>query len=228
MNDRIEKSSISEERGLSLLGDAVGTQEDYQILSVGISTAGKAEAKMALSHPSATIYATTIDEKGITEAQAFIDDIGVSDRVTLVLEDVREKSPNPDNFFDFIYARLIFHYLTASELDSAFSELFRMLKNGGKLFIVVRAVSNIPQDKPVVFSPETMITAIPHYDDAGGIKSWEKRYFHTPETMSSHLEKAGFVVQEVEEYDEKLLFGFGGEGGQTYLIDHLVEVVATK
>jgi len=228
MNERIVKPSVSEERGLMLLREMAEMQEDIRILSVGISTAGRAEVEMALNHPSATIYATTVDRVGIEKAVTNVEVAGVSDRVTLALEDVREKSPNQDDSFDFIYARLIFHYLAASELDLALLELYRMLKAGGKLFVVVRAESNIPHDKPVEFSPETMITAIPHYDDAGQVISWERRYFHSPETISSHLRKVGFAVVSLDEYDEELLFGFAGEGGQTYPVDHLIEVVATK
>lgn len=228
MNERINKPSVSEERGLALLGELVGMQGDFKIFSVGISTAGRAEVEMAKRFPSTSIYATTIDQAGIEKAIKNAEVAGVSDRVTLALEDVREKSPNQDSSFDFIYARLIFHYLTASELDSALLELYRMLKAGGKLFVVVRSESNIPHDKPVEFSPETMITAIPHYDSSGKVTSWERRYFHSPETISSHLRKAGFAVVSFDEYDEELLFGFAGEGGQTYPIDHLVEVIATK
>lgn len=228
MIERISKPSVSEDRGLSLLGELIDSKESFNVLSVGISTAGKAEVRMALNHGNATIYATTIDKAGIEIARQYVADAGVSDRITVALEDVRETSPNPNNFFDFIYARLVFHYLTASELDSALVELFRMLKQGGKMFIIVRSTANIPQDKPVQFSSETMITAIPHYDTSGNIVSWERRYFHTPNTITTHLERAGFTVEELAEYDEELLFGFAGEGGQTYPIDHLVEVVATK
>lgn len=228
MNERLTKFSISEQRGLQQLGEVVNRISDAQIMSVGISTAGHAEVEMALQHPFASIYATTIDEAGIQKAQLYVENAGVSDQVVLAREDVREKSLKRDNFFDFVYARLILHYLTANELDNALSELFRMLKVGGKIFIVVRAASNIPKDKPVEFFPETMITAIPHYDEFGNVKSWERRYFHSIETIKSHLIKAGFKIESLEEYDEALLFGFAREGGQTYPVDHLIEVVVSK
>ena len=52
--------SISEKNGLELIGE-----NDLNILSIGISTSGSAEIKMAKKNPSSKIIATTIDEKGI-------------------------------------------------------------------------------------------------------------------------------------------------------------------
>ena len=50
-------TSISEEHGLAYMSDA-----DLVVYSVGISTAGAAEIKMAKSNAKRKIIATTLDE----------------------------------------------------------------------------------------------------------------------------------------------------------------------
>lgn len=57
--------SRSEENGLRLLKDT-----DLQILSVGVSTGGVAEVRMAQSaDPKRHIVATTVDDKGAADAK---------------------------------------------------------------------------------------------------------------------------------------------------------------
>jgi|GEM_PF-4285147 len=52
--------SITEEHGLALLDSKF-----EKILSLGISTGGSAEIRMAEKCPDATVTATTIDERGL-------------------------------------------------------------------------------------------------------------------------------------------------------------------
>ena len=59
--------SISERNGIDLL-----EEKDINILSVGISTAGKAEIEMLKKNPKSHITATTIDEEGIKNTQKII------------------------------------------------------------------------------------------------------------------------------------------------------------
>lgn len=54
------KPSISEEHGINLI-----KEQDRNILSIGISTAGSAEIEMARKNPNSHIIATTIDTKGL-------------------------------------------------------------------------------------------------------------------------------------------------------------------
>ena len=69
-------ASISENNGLSLL-----TDQDKQVYSVGISTGGIAEIRMAQALANRHIVATTIDLEGASFAQTQIDQLELSDRV---------------------------------------------------------------------------------------------------------------------------------------------------
>ncbi len=58
------KASPSEDNGIAVL-----TDNDLEVLSVGISTGGVAEIRMAEKNPKRHVVATTIDEEGVSFAQ---------------------------------------------------------------------------------------------------------------------------------------------------------------
>ncbi len=59
------------------------------------------------------------------------------------LIDLNEKViPLPDKSFEAIYSRLCFHYFSNNKLDEIINELYRILKNNGILFIVVKSKSD--------------------------------------------------------------------------------------
>ncbi len=99
------QTSKSEYNGLSLL-----TEEDKLIYSVGISTGGVAELRMARDEPSRHIIATTVDALGIKEANEYIHNEGYDKQIEIKLEDVSKALPYKNGYFDFIYARLVLHY----------------------------------------------------------------------------------------------------------------------
>lgn len=169
------KPSISEEHGLALI-----KHDDLTVFSPGISTAGFAEIRMARSNPQRKVIATTIDEKGLAFAREVIDEVGLTDQIETRLEDLREAEGYPDNYFDFIYARLVLHYLSSQDLDAVLANFHRTLKDGGELFIVVRSAKNIPKRDDVSFNDQTQMTSIPHYDSEGNVSYIETRYFHAP------------------------------------------------
>ncbi|MCK5699165.1 MAG: class I SAM-dependent methyltransferase, partial [Candidatus Aenigmarchaeota archaeon] len=86
--------------------------------------------------------ATTIDRKGITRTKSMIKEMNLADRIDVRIEDVRKPTTYPDNHFDFIYARLILHYLNEDELDKTLKEFYRVLKRAGSIFIVVRSTDD--------------------------------------------------------------------------------------
>ena len=126
--------SISELDGINLINNNM-----ENVLSVGISTNGNAEIEMLNKNENLFIIGTTIDKKGIEKTKKIVSDKKIEDRFLLKLEDVRDKDIYEDNSFDYIYARLVLHYLTDSELNEVLKEFRRILKKDGLLYIVVRS-----------------------------------------------------------------------------------------
>jgi cyclopropane fatty-acyl-phospholipid synthase-like methyltransferase len=216
------KPSKSEERGLALIDDS-----DLLVFSPGISSAGFAEIRMAKANNKRKIIATTIDEKGLSFAEKVIDEVGLSNQIETRLEDLRAENTYPDNSFDVIYARLVLHYLSSQDLENVLADFHRTLKSDKKLFIVVRSVKNIPSRDDVTYDEPTKMTTITHYKENGEIQYLESRYLHTPESICDHLSKAGFKVEDVEEYQEQLYKDFMRKEIAPTL-DHVIEVQAIK
>lgn len=201
--------------------------EDAQhVLSVGISTGGVAEIRMAELNPLRRIIATTLDEKGIDFAKKQIDDLGLSHQIDVKLEDVSKPLPYVEKSFDYIYARLVLHYLSKTELDAALYGLHKVLKPTGRFFAVVRS-TDCPdaQREDASYDPDTGLTRCT-VDEEGRAYSY-KRYFHTQATITEHIEKAGFEVVSVIQYDEQLYKDFmRQEIADT--TDNVIEIRATK
>lgn len=216
------KPSTSEARGLALM-----EENDLVIFSPGISTGGFAEINMARENSRRKIIATTIDENGLQYAREVIDAMKINDQIQTRLEDLRDGERYLPESFDFIYARLVLHYLSAQDLDKVLTNFHRILKPQGKLFIVVRSVKNIEEQGVNIFDENTKLTTIPHYNSSGEIASLEIRYFHTPKSIFVHLTRAGFSIKHIEEYQEQLYKDFMRKE-LAPKFDHLLEVLATK
>ncbi len=198
------KPSISEENGLSKIRNT-----DNLIFSPGISTAGFAEIRMVKDNPNRKVIAITVDQKGLEFANETIKKLGYEKQIETKLEDLSKVWNYPEDYFDFIYARLVLHYLSKSDLDKVLNNFSKSIKSGGLLFVVVRSVKNVDQnDKYILYDPETCFTTIKYYDKTGKIEGESKRYFHTPQTISDHLKVAGFTVIELQEYQERLYKDF--------------------
>ena len=155
---------------------------------------------MALANESRTIITTTIDAKGAQTARVNIKELGLEDHIDCRLEDLRREFPYDKNSFDFIYARLVLHYLSAPDLDLTLKNFRYALKPGGKLFIVVRSAKNI-EGKNIPVDPVTKFTQ----ED---ILAMGPRYLHTPESIINHLGQAGFEIDYLNEFQEQLYFDF--------------------
>lgn len=217
------QASASEDHGISAL-----TNDDLEIYSVGISTGGVAEIRMVEANPSRHVVATTVDEEGVAFAQKFIHERNMENQIDTKIEDVSQPLPYEDNHFDYVYARLVLHYLPKSALDKALGELHRILKPGRKLFVVVRSV-NCPdaKDPRATYDPKTGLTTCIHTDMQTGKTHTSIRYFHSEESISGHVEEAGFTVEYVKSYDERLFTDFM----RTKLAPHndnVAELVAIK
>lgn len=209
--------SISEARGLKVLSSS-----DRQIYSVGISTAGAAEIQMANQDPSRHIIATTLDPEGASFAKKAIESAHLSSQICVKIENVASPLPYPNKSFDYIYARLVLHYLPKRALESALSELYRVLRQGKKLFVIVRSTDCLQaKSSESTFDSDTALT---HYLFKGAPAS---RYFHSQESITKHLQEAGFQIESVTTYNERLCSDFNRlEPAES--AEPLIEVVAFK
>lgn len=218
------KSSISEERGINLI-----TKNDKNILSIGISTAGRAEIEMARKNPDSNIIATTIDENGLEYTKKIVEEEGFDQIITLKKEDISEKMPYPNNYFDYIYARLVLHYLNDKQLENALAEIYRVLKTNGKFFVVVRSLDEWEAKlEGTTFNPETGFTS---YPNVRAIKNNEVKYIsrrlHSKESISKFLRNANFKINYVKEYEEYLYRDFN-RTIENLKPNKIIEVLANK
>ncbi|MDR0462260.1 MAG: class I SAM-dependent methyltransferase [Christensenellaceae bacterium] len=187
--------SITEKHGLDLLGPKA-----KDILSIGISTGGSAELQMAKKCPLAKIIATTIDVKGLELTKAIIAKSPNKNQIICKSENCGKVWEYGDNTFDFIYARLVFHYLTKDELKIALNEIHRTLKDTGKAFIVVRSI-----DEPELKRPDIK------YDDVTGFITYadfldkvQSRQFFSEKSLRDVLENAKLKPQYIKTTQEQL------------------------
>ncbi len=208
--------SKSEDRGINAL-----LENDLAILSVGISTAGAAEMRMASLHPQRQIIATTLDEEGAAYTQRMIDEAGLKCQIEVKVEDVTASMSYSDESFDFIYARLVLHRLSLQQLENALKEIYRVLKKRGRLFIVVRSKECI-EAIDGKYDSETRLTSYVFPDGTP-----YSRYFHDLTSMTEHLTSAGFTIVEKAEYSEQLCWDYK-RMRKSELEINLVEVIAQK
>lgn len=210
--------SFSENNGIAHLKN-----DDLRIYSVGISTGGIAEMRMAELNSQRIVIATTLDAKGANFARERVEANGLSNQVIVKIEDVSKPLPYDKGSFDFIYARLVLHYLPKIELFHALSELHRVLKENGKIFIVVR--SSKCYEATSATSVHDPITGLTTYTSNNG--SSFSRFFHSDNSIHEYLKSAGFTIQHIDSYEEQLCTDFQRTQLSPY-VDHLIEVVGSK
>lgn len=194
------KPSISEKNGIQLVKDKF-----KNILSVGISTAGSAEIEMSKIAPNSHIIATTIDNEGLEFTEKIVKEKGLEKQIELKLEDISEKMPYSDETFDFVYARLVLHYLDNSKLEQALKEIKRVLKTNGLFYIVVRSRNEWEAKlEGATYDEKTGITKYPVYETLGtnNVKYLYRR-LHTIDSLKEFLLKESFNIKYVKEYQEE-------------------------
>jgi SAM-dependent methyltransferase len=212
--------SPTEKYGLGLL-----TEADKSVLSVGISTAGAAEIQMAQRLSERRIIATTIDRSGVGLAKDAVKNAGVSDQVEVRLEDIASDLPYADETFDFIYARLVLHYLPKQQLEKAVQNIARVLRDSGKLFVVVRSTDCLEAKDPKSLYDSTTCMTTYHTIDHPDVTA--SRYFHSDASIKDVLTRHGFVIDELTHVKEALAFGFERDILSTHK-DDLIQLVAHK
>lgn len=217
------KPSLSEDHGITVLSD-----KDGRIYSVGISTGGVAEIRMAQSNPKRHIIATTIDGEGLAFAQQHIIQQQFDGQITAKLEDITQPLPYESDYFDYVYARLVLHYLPKKDLQQALQALHRVLKLDGKLFVVVRSVDCISVARETSrFDPETHMTTCIYTSPETGKTHSYSRYFHTQDSIRGYVEAAGFEVVYSKAFDEQLYVDFMRTEVSAQP-DNLIELLAIK
>lgn len=210
--------SLSERHGLHLI-----TSDFEAILSIGISTAGSAEIEMASLAPNSQIIATTLDAAGAQSVKEELAQRGLDARIHVRIEDIAKVRPAADKLFDFVYARLVLHYLSEQDLYTALHNIYESMKPEAILYVVVRS-ENSPEAKQPgnAYDPATKLTT---YEVASKGK-YATRYFHSKESINRALIASGFTVDSVEEYDESLSPNFDRTGVPVQ--NNLIEVKARK
>ena len=224
MRENAFKPSKSEKRGLKQLKSTM-----KNILSIGISTGGSAEINMAKTCPEAKIVATTIDEKGLKFSIEKMSNYKEFAQIEAKIEDVSKPMIYADNTFDYVYARLVLHYLNKQQLNDALNEIYRVLKPNGILFVVARNNKEWELRKPefvISYDEETNITT---YYEQWKKEIIRKRQFLSEDQLKEVLTAHNFKIKSVKSYREKLYTDY--ERTRKYRSkkpNYLTEVVAVK
>ena len=218
------KSSKSENRGLQLLNNNM-----THILSLGISTGGIAELKMARKCPNAKIIATTIDKKGLEFSRNILATYPESKSIETRLEDVSKPMPYDDNMFDYVYARLVLHYLTKQQLQSTLKEIYRILKPGGIFFVVVRNNNEWELSKPEFVISYDEYTNMTTYYEQWKYDRIHTRQFLSEQQLETLLHEHSFNIDSIESYREYLYTDYERtEKNKSSKPNYITEVVASK
>ncbi len=224
MKENAFKPSKSEKRGLKQLNPSM-----ENILSIGISTGGSAEVNMAKLCPNAKIVATTIDEKGLNFSIEKMSAFEEFSRIEAKIEDVSKPMPYADNTFDYVYARLVLHYLNKQQLDDALNEIYRVLKPNGILFVVARNNKEWELRKPefvISYDEETNITT---YYSQWRKTNIDKRQFLSEEQLKNVLTAHDYKIKSVKSYRERLYTDYERtRKNRSKKPNYLTEVVAVK
>lgn len=222
--EKIFKPSKSEKRAMRLLN------KNYtNILSVGISTGGSAEINLAKKCPNAKIIATTIDEKGLKFSQEKLALYPEAERIEAKIEDVSKPMPYADDTFDFVYARLVLHYLNKQQLNDALNEIYRVLKPNGLVFIVARNNKEWELKKPefiIAYDEKTNLTT---YYEQWKKEKIQTRQFLSQEQLKTVLAEHNFRICSAKDYREYLFTDYERTNqNKSKKPNFLTEIVATK
>ena len=224
MKESIFKPSKSEKRGLKLLNPNM-----ENILSVGISTGGSAEINMAKTCPKAKIVATTIDEKGLKFSIEKMSNYKEFDQIDAKIEDISKPMPYNDNIFDYVYARLVLHYLNKQQLNDALNEIYRVLKPNGILFVVARNNKEWELTKPEFIISYDEKTNITTYYEQWKKEIIRKRQFLSEEQLKEVLTAHNFKIKSIKSYKERLYTDYERtKKYQSKKPNYLTEVVVIK
>lgn len=129
--DLFLKYAMPEKRFRSKLLHLVNIEQNQSILDFGCGT-GTFAIMMKKITPSATIFGVDVDSKVLNIAARK----AVRENAKIAFNTYDGKTlPYADNTFDKVISTLVFHHLTREHKVKALSEVRRVLKNGGALYV---------------------------------------------------------------------------------------------
>lgn len=133
--------------------------------------------------------------------------------ITTQIDLAKDQISVEDNFFDILYSRLSLHYFSKTRMVEIFKDIFRVLKVGGKAYIVIKS----PDDKREMNylksnskeTEEGLFT-----DEEGMVKTRFSKHQY-----KNILEESGIKNFEINDYVEK----FGDQ--KTYVKSNASELL---
>lgn len=90
------------------------------------------------------VYLFDIANLALKRAQENAETKGIENKlITKMVNLGSDEIPGSDNFFDIVYARLSLHYFYQDRMIEIFKDIYRVLKEGGIAYIVIKS----PEDK---------------------------------------------------------------------------------
>ena len=143
------------------------------------------------------VYLYDISDIGLEKAKARAAKENVENKLVVQQIDLSEdKIPVSDNFFDIVYSRLSIHYFYKDRLIEILKDIYRVLKQGGVSFIVVKSPEDLNEMKWLNENTEKLQEGV--YSEGGLIKT---RF--AKDEYRQMLESAGITNFEVNDYLEK-------------------------
>ena len=135
----------------------------------------------------------------------------------------------PDNTFDYVYARLVLHYLDKQQLNEALNEIYRVLKPNGILFVVARNNKEWELSKKEFIIEYDEKTNITTYYEQWKKDKIRKRQFLSEKQIQSILLEHGFKIKSLKSYREKLYTDYERtRENRSKKPNYLTEVIAYK
>lgn len=200
------------------------------ILSIGISTAGSAEIALAEKCRNAFITATTIDEAGLAFTTQTVKQSPFASRIDCRWEDCTKPFPYDDQTFDYVYSRLCLQYLDKAQLDKALCEIYRVLRDGSKLYVAVRSADDkiLKLQQPAYDEKTGMTAFFPWlYLENNPDNFIERKQFFTEESLTEKLMQHGFAPQVVKTFNE-ILYADYRRTKKVTCPNTIIETVAVK
>jgi len=99
-----------------------------RILDVGTGS-GLWAKDMAKEYPKCTVH-------GLDMMEDIINKIGAPDNVVWDIANILERTPYPDNYFDFIHFRYMIGGIPEAKMQAVCDEMFRITKRGGSITMI--------------------------------------------------------------------------------------------
>ncbi|MCZ7401457.1 MAG: class I SAM-dependent methyltransferase [Candidatus Methanoperedens sp.] len=144
-------------------------RKNIKILDLGC---GAGRHTIFLAQEGFGTYATDFSEEGLIHLRKDVADKKLT--ATLYQADM-EKQPFPDNFFDGIISFGVFYYANLESYKNAVSEMYRMLKKGGKALIFTRTDDDYRFGKGRKLEKNTYILDIEDTNEKGMINHFLDR-----------------------------------------------------